>query len=70
MTVPTIVSLERSKQKAEPFPDSEETLEFRLNCYKTRPDFVGTNVLRIDGTNSIETCHRNIKSTVLSLYQK
>jgi thymidylate kinase len=68
ITVPTTVSLARSIQKEEPFPDSEQTLKFRLNCYKTRPEFFGTNILRIDGTNSVENCHKTIKRKVLSLY--
>ena len=67
ITVPTNVSLARSKLKGEPFPDSKETLEFRLNCYKTRPEFYGTKILRIDGTNSVDNCHKIINDAVLLL---
>ena len=67
ITVPTNVSLARSKLKGEPFPDSEKTLEFRLNCYKTRPEFYGAKTLRIDGTNSVDNCHKIINDAVLLL---
>ena len=67
ITVPTNVSLARSKLKKEPFPDSEETLEFRLNCYKTRPEFYNTKTLRIDGTNSVDNSHKIINDAVLLL---
>ena len=34
LLIPTEESIRRSKQKDEPFPDSEETLKKRLECYK------------------------------------
>ena len=50
LTVSPEVSLRRSQQKNEPFPDSAETLAFRLALYRADTEFTLSEVLRIDGS--------------------
>ena len=52
-TIPVEESLRRSKQKEEPFPDSEETLKTRLNDYLVFID-ESSNVIHVDGTKKID----------------
>lgn len=54
LTVPCDISAQRSRQKNEPFPDSRETLEFRLNQYLTAAAFSDPEIVRIEGTDSID----------------
>ena len=58
-TITAKESLIRSKLKNEPFPDSEETLENRLNDYL---NFIATKkeIIHIDGNISIEETHNFI----------
>jgi len=52
LTIPVSESQHRSKLKNEPFPDSMEVLESRLDSYIKYLE-KGSNVIHIDGTNEI-----------------
>ena len=51
--VPIETSMQRSIDKAEPFPDSKETLEWRLAAYMDQSTFPLHKYALIDGRNSI-----------------
>ena len=59
ITIPVLESQHRSKLKNEPFPDSKEVLQSRLNKYLK---YVSTDkdVIHIDGTNEIDVLHSKI----------
>ena len=59
ITIPVSESQHRSKLKNEPFPDSKEVLESRLNNYMK---YVATDktALHIDGTHKIDAIHSEI----------
>jgi thymidylate kinase len=60
LTVPVEVSLARSKEKNEPYPDSLETLEFRLAAYQ---EFAEANlecVVILDGREPLEVLFEKI----------
>ena len=59
LTVSVKESLQRSKLKKEPFPDSKKTLENRLNNYLI---FVSDNkkIVHIEGDNDIKLIHKLI----------
>jgi dTMP kinase len=59
-------SMYRSKLKNEPFPDSKEVLEQRLEIYATSKLFNGQNWSKIDGLDSIDASAHRIKDKVLS----
>ena len=46
--VPVGITLIRSKQKNEPFPDSAETLQFRLDLYLNEDYFPNSKYIKID----------------------
>ena len=46
--VPVGITLMRSKQKNEPFPDSAETLQFRLDSYLNEDYFPNSKYIKID----------------------
>ena len=48
--VPVDVSLLRSAQKSEPFPDDEETLLYRLDSYLDEEKFSSEKYMKLDGT--------------------
>ena len=58
--VPVRVSLARSKLKEEPFPDSPETLAFRLRMYLNESIFPPQRYHKIDCQTSIESIKREI----------
>jgi dTMP kinase len=58
--VPVNISQERSLLKNEPFPDSEETLIFRLNKYLDENIFPSPTYTKIDCQISIEDVHQQI----------
>ena len=58
--VPVKVSQERSLLKNEPFPDSEETLSFRLKHYMDESLFPQSIYTRVDCQNSIKEIHQQI----------
>lgn len=59
ITIPILESQRRSKLKNEPFPDSKEVLESRLNRY-LKYVFTDKDIIHIDGTNEIEVIHSKI----------
>ena len=59
ITIPIKESLRRSKLKNEPFPDSKEVLESRLNKYLKYVS-VNKDSIHIDGTGKIDNIHFNI----------
>ena len=52
--VPVNVSLVRSAQKNEPFPDDEETLFWRLDSYLDEKKFSSKKYMKLDGTTPID----------------
>lgn len=58
--VPVSVSQTRSILKNEPFPDSEETLSFRLNKYLDENLFSSSFYKKIDCQKSIDEVHQEI----------
>ena len=58
--VPVNVSLTRSKMKEEPFPDTPDTLAFRLRAYLDESIFPSGKYHRIDGQSSIESINKKI----------
>tara|TARA_X000000368_G_scaffold417141_1_gene412726 strand:+ start:5499 stop:6158 length:660 start_codon:yes stop_codon:yes gene_type:complete len=52
--IPVEVSMQRSLQKNEPFPDSKDTLLSRLNSYNDNNLFCQDKYFVIDGTKNIE----------------
>ena len=65
--MPVEESMHRSKLKNEPFPDSKEALEQRLEIYVTSKLFNGQNWVKIDGLDSIDSSANRIKDKVLSV---
>ncbi len=63
LLIPTEESLRRSKQKDEPFPDTEETLKKRLECYKELSLSVNWTVL--DCMRPVEEISDEIKDKCL-----
>jgi dTMP kinase len=64
--LPVEESMHRSKLKNEPFPDSKEVLEQRLEIYTASKLFNGQNWVKIDGLGSIDSSANRIKDKVLS----
>ena len=62
LTVPVDVSKYRSNLKNEPFPDTPETLEWRLNKYMDEASFPSTRFYKIDCQQSVEDIYQIIKS--------
>ena len=64
--LPVEKSMIRSKLKNEPFPDSQETLEKRLNAY-TESEFFNDDIcIKINGSESIDITYRKIKNKTFS----
>jgi dTMP kinase len=59
--VPVDVSLVRSKMKGEPFPDTPETLSFRLKTYLDESIFPSDKYHKIDCQKSIESIRVEIR---------
>ena len=66
--VPVLTSLERSISKSEPFPDSKETLEWRLDCYLNEAIFPAQIFNRIDGRNDVKKIAEQMLATVTSKF--
>lgn len=62
LTVPVEVSKYRSTLKNEPFPDTPETLEWRLNKYMDEAIFPSTRFYKIDCQQSVEDIQQIIQS--------
>ena len=58
--VPVEVSLERSRLKNEPFPDSSETLAYRLDNYLDESNFSSVCFYKIDCCQSIQDVYAQI----------
>ncbi len=65
LLVPVDVSIYRSKLKNDPFPDSNEVLEWRYSKYNDSSLFSGDRYTLIDATMSIEDVKNNILSELL-----
>jgi len=68
--VPIDVSLQRSIEKNEPFPDDEETLRWRLKSYMDEVLFPSELYIRIDCQQDIDSVSSQIKSHLTSVSQK
>ena len=64
--VPVDVSLFRSKMKGEPFPDTPETLKYRLECYLNELKFPSSKYYKIDCQRPVKDIHDQIKLRFLS----
>ena len=63
--VPVEVSLRRSVEKKEPFPDDELTLSWRFNHYMNKEMFSKEKYWMIDGTNEIGNISQQINSKII-----
>jgi thymidylate kinase len=63
-TIPVDESIARGKQKNEPFPDSKETLLWRLSRYDNPTRFPPSNYTKIDGRRDIEDIQSVVRSTI------
>ena len=68
--VPVDVSLQRSIEKNEPFPDDEETLQWRLTSYMDEKLFPSDCYIRIDCQQDIDTISSQVKSHIMAASQK
>jgi dTMP kinase len=66
--VPVVVSLARSKLKKEPFPDTPETLAFRLREYLNDSIFPSQRYHKIDCQISIESTNKEILEKLKELF--
>lgn len=62
--VPAETTLKRSRQKNEPFPDTMETLTFRLIGYNERSEFFDKNTVRLEGVRPVEDIFSDICKAV------
>ena len=60
LIVPVEISIERSLEKNEPFPNSNETLNFRYNSYMDKKIFPDDKYFRINGTKPLLDIHSEI----------
>jgi dTMP kinase len=65
LTVPVDVSLHRSKLKNEPFPDSPETLHWRLDQYMNESIFPADVFIKIECQQPVEAIQEMIQQRVL-----
>ena len=68
--VPVSTSQYRSTLKNEPFPDSKETLEFRLKCYLDESLFPSKQYTKINCEDSIENIQQLISDNIAGIGQK
>jgi|APSaa5957512535_1039671.scaffolds.fasta_scaffold57267_2 thymidylate kinase len=66
--IPVDVSLTRSKMKGEPFPDTPETLSFRLQSYLNESIFPSAKYHKIDCQKSIESVQIEIREKFKELF--
>ena len=62
--IPIDISLQRSIDKGEPFPDSREVLEWRLGAYMDTSTFPLEDYIRIDGQALIEEIHETVYTEI------
>ncbi len=65
LTVPVDVSLYRSTLKHEPFPDTPETLEWRLQQYMDEAIFPSSQFYKIDCQNSVNDIQQEIQKQLV-----
>jgi thymidylate kinase len=65
--IPVAVSLQRSQEKGEPFPDDEQTLAWRLESYMDESVFPAEDYIRLDCRLPVETVAAEIAAMVSSL---
>ena len=58
--VPVEISIKRSKEKLEPFPDSEETLHYRFNAYLDKNFLQSNSFHKINCEIPLEEAHEEI----------
>lgn len=68
--IPVEFSLNRSINKNEPFPDNEETLQWRLESYLDETLFPPSRYTRIDCQQDIDSVSSQIKSYLMTVSQK
>ena len=68
--IPVDLSLKRSIDKGEPFPDSKAVLEWRLGAYMDTATFPLENYIRVDGQESIEKISETIYSKVANTLKR
>jgi dTMP kinase len=62
--IPVDISLQRSIDKGEPFPDSREVLEWRLGAYMDTSIFTLEDHIRVDGQAPVEVIHDMVYSKI------
>ena len=67
--IPVELSVKRSLEKGEPFPDSPEVLSWRLNSYMDESLFPSTTYFRIDGRSGREEISNILYSKVNTNFQ-
>lgn len=67
ITVPVDVTVARSRQKKEPFPDNRETLEFRLTAYETYAYSARDDIIHLDGREPLDDLFSIIDQHVSAL---
>jgi len=68
--IPVELSLKRSIDKGEPFPDSREVLEWRLSAYMDTSMFPLESYIRVDGQATIEKTFETIYAQVKNTLKK
>ena len=64
VTVPVDVTMSRSLQKNEPYPDTRETLEFRLSAYEAFADAAKDCIVRLDGREPLPLLFQKIDQQI------
>lgn len=67
ITVPVDISMARSLQKNEPYPDSRETLEFRLTTYEAYANSACDSIVHLDGRTHLNDLFQIIDQHVPAL---
>lgn len=67
ITVPVDVTMSRSLQKDEPYPDSRETLKFRLEAYEAFADSAKGSIVRLDGREPLARLFQQIDQQIPAL---
>lgn len=68
--IPVDESMRRSREKGEPFPDDEETLEWRLQAYLDEDVFPSNRYIQLDCRQSMEAVSVQITDKIYALLKK
>ena len=68
--IPVTTSISRSKYKKEPYPDSQDTLKWRFNCYSDINFFPNSKYIRVDGLIDPSLIHNLLSSYIISNLSK